>query len=168
MTEHYMDPYGGYCADPLAFLSAVAAQTSRVRLMTGGIQASFHHPIQLAARTAQLDALSHGRLEVGFARAFLPYEFDAFGVDMDTSTERFRGTVDAVVRLWTGRQVSEDTPSSATRASPPSRRSPSSPILRCGPRPCSRSPASSGSATVVTTCSSPPRPAARRPVSSRS
>jgi alkanesulfonate monooxygenase SsuD/methylene tetrahydromethanopterin reductase-like flavin-dependent oxidoreductase (luciferase family) len=110
MTEHYMDPYGGYCADPLAFLSAVAAQTSRVRLMTGGIQASFHHPIQLAASTAQLDALSQGRLEVGFARAFLPYEFDAFGVDMDTSTERFRSTVDAVVRLWTGRQVSEDTP----------------------------------------------------------
>ncbi|MEV5978403.1 LLM class flavin-dependent oxidoreductase [Streptomyces sp. NPDC052114] len=110
MTEHYLHPYGGYCPDPLAFLSAVAARTSRVRLMTGGIQASFHHPIQLAARTAQLDALSGGRLDVGFARAFLPYEFDSFGIDMDGSTDRFRATVDAVVRLWTESDVSEDTP----------------------------------------------------------
>lgn len=110
MTEHYLHPYGGYCPDPLAFLSAVAARTSRVRLMTGGIQANFHHPIQLAARTAQLDALSGGRLDVGFARAFLPYEFDAFGIDMDSSTARFRATVDAVVNLWTGKDISEDTP----------------------------------------------------------
>ncbi|MFE4356662.1 LLM class flavin-dependent oxidoreductase [Kitasatospora xanthocidica] len=110
MTEHYLHAYGGYCPDPLAFLSAVAARTSRVRLMTGGIQASFHHPIQLAARTAQLDALSGGRLDVGFARAFLPYEFDAFGIDLDSSKDRFRAVVDAVVRLWTESRVSEDTP----------------------------------------------------------
>lgn len=110
MTEHYLHPYGGYCPDPLAFLSAVAARTSRIRLMTGGIQASFHHPIQLAARTAQLDALSGGRLDVGFARAFLPYEFDSFGIDMDSSTDRFRATVDAVVKLWTQADVAEETP----------------------------------------------------------
>lgn len=110
MTEHYLNPYGGYCPDPLAFLSAVAARTSRARLMTGGIQASFHHPIQLAARTAQLDAISGGRLDVGFARAFLPYEFDSFGIDIDSSTERFRATVDAVVRLWTEPNASEETP----------------------------------------------------------
>jgi alkanesulfonate monooxygenase SsuD/methylene tetrahydromethanopterin reductase-like flavin-dependent oxidoreductase (luciferase family) len=108
MTEHYMRPYGGYCPDPLAFLSAVAAVTSNVRLMTGGIQASFHHPVQVAAQTAQLDALSGGRMEVGFARAFLPYEFDTFGVDMDSSKDRFRESVQAVVRLWTEQKVTED------------------------------------------------------------
>lgn len=108
MTEHYLHRYGGYCPDPLVFLSAVAATTSTVRLLTGGIQASFHHPIQIAARTAQLDAISNGRLEVGFARAFLPYEFEAFGIDMDTSKERFRETVRAVVRLWSEQKVSED------------------------------------------------------------
>ncbi|MEU0507378.1 LLM class flavin-dependent oxidoreductase [Nocardia sp. NPDC005998] len=109
MTEHYMNIYGGYCPSPLIFLSAAATVTNRIRLMTGGIQASFHHPIQIAAQTAQLDAISGGRLEVGFARAFLPYEFEAFGVDMDTSTERFRQTVLAVARLWTEQKVSEDT-----------------------------------------------------------
>jgi alkanesulfonate monooxygenase SsuD/methylene tetrahydromethanopterin reductase-like flavin-dependent oxidoreductase (luciferase family) len=108
MTEHYMRPYGGFCPDPLAYLSAVAATTRNVRLMTGGIQASFHHPVEIAAKTAQLDALSGGRLEVGFARAFLPYEFDTFGIDMDGSHERFRETVQAVVRLWSEPNVSED------------------------------------------------------------
>lgn len=110
MTEHYLHPAGGYCPSPLALLAAVGARTQRIRLMTGGIQASFHHPIQIAAETAQVDAMTHGRLDVGFARAFLPYEFEAFGVDMHQSRERFRATVDTVVRLWTEKGVSAETP----------------------------------------------------------
>lgn len=110
MTEHYLHPAGGYCPSPLALLAAVGVRTERIRLMTGGIQASFHHPIQIAAEAAQVDAMTHGRLDVGFARAFLPYEFEAFGVDMHKSRERFRATVDTVVRLWTEKGVTVDTP----------------------------------------------------------
>ncbi|MGW1075719.1 LLM class flavin-dependent oxidoreductase [Streptomyces sp. NPDC002537] len=110
MTEHYLRDYGGYCPSPLGFLSAVAARTERIRMMTGGIQASFHHPVQLAAEAAQLDALSGGRLDVGFARAWLPYEFDVFGIDLDDSRAKFTATVEAVLRLWTREKASEDTP----------------------------------------------------------
>lgn len=110
MTEHYLHAAGGYCPSPLALLAAVGAKTERIRLMTGGIQASFHHPIQLAAQAAQVDAMTHGRLDVGLARAFLPYEFEAFGVDMHKSRDRFRATVDTVVRLWTEKGVTADTP----------------------------------------------------------
>lgn len=110
MTEHYLDPYGGYCPSPLAFLAAVASRTSRVRLMTGCLLPAFHHPVQLAAETAMVDALSRGRLDVGVARAYLPYEFDALGIDLDTSRDRFDATVDAVTRLWSGRPCTEDTP----------------------------------------------------------
>lgn len=109
MTEHYLKPYGGYSPSPLTFLAAVAAQTSSIRVMTGGIQASFHHPVQLAAQAAQVDAISAGRLELGFARAFLPYEFDAFGIDLDSSKERFQQTIDATVRLLREPSVSEET-----------------------------------------------------------
>jgi alkanesulfonate monooxygenase SsuD/methylene tetrahydromethanopterin reductase-like flavin-dependent oxidoreductase (luciferase family) len=100
ITEHYLHPYGGYCPSPVAFLSAVAARTSRVRLLTGGVLPVFHHPLELAASTSMLDAISGGRAEIGFARAYLPYEFEAFGVDMDGSRKRFVETVDAVIRLW--------------------------------------------------------------------
>ncbi|MGH4035632.1 LLM class flavin-dependent oxidoreductase [Actinomycetota bacterium Odt1-20B] len=110
MTEHYLKEYGGYCPSPLTFLAAVAAQTSRIRLMTGCVLPAFHHPIQLAAHTAMVDALSGGRLDVGFARAWMPYEFAAFGVSMDESRDRFNDTIAAVLRLWTEEKVSEDSP----------------------------------------------------------
>ncbi|MBP0456598.1 LLM class flavin-dependent oxidoreductase [Streptomyces montanisoli] len=110
MTEHYLRDYGGYCPDPLGFLSAVAGCTSSIRLMTGAIQASFHHPLQIAAQAAMVDAISGGRLDVGFARAWLPYEFEAFGVPMDESRARFQATVNAVRRLWTEESVDEETP----------------------------------------------------------
>lgn len=108
MTEHYLHGYGGYCPNPLMFLSAVAAQTSRIRLMTGGIMAAFHHPVQIATHTAMLDAMSGGRLDVGFARAWLPHEFEMFEVSLDDSRERFVDTVTAVRRLWTEADVKVD------------------------------------------------------------
>jgi alkanesulfonate monooxygenase SsuD/methylene tetrahydromethanopterin reductase-like flavin-dependent oxidoreductase (luciferase family) len=110
MTEHYLHAYGGYCPSPLAFLAAVAARTSRVRLVTGCVLPAFHHPVQLASEAAMVDALSGGRLEVGFARAYLPYEFAALGVPIDESRARFEATVDAVVRLWTEQGVDAETP----------------------------------------------------------
>ncbi|MEU1146616.1 LLM class flavin-dependent oxidoreductase [Streptomyces sp. NPDC005863] len=110
ITEHYLRAYGGYCPSPLAFLAGVAAVTSRVRLMTGCVLPVFHHPLQLASEAAMVDALSDGRLDVGFARAYLPYEFEAFEVPMDGSRERFVATVDAVRRLWTEEKVTVDTP----------------------------------------------------------
>ncbi|MDF0602568.1 LLM class flavin-dependent oxidoreductase [Psychromarinibacter sp. C21-152] len=110
MTEHYLHPYGGYCPSPLTFLAAVAAQTSQIRLMTGGILPAFHHPVQLAAHCAMVDALSGGRLDVGLARAYLPYEFAAFGVPLDESRDRFVATARAMQRLWTEDAVSAETP----------------------------------------------------------
>jgi len=115
MTEHYLQPYGGYCPNPLAFLASVATRTRRVRLMTGGILPAFHHPIQIAAEAAMVDAISGGRLDIGFARAYLPYEFDAFGVSLDESRERYSETIRTVIRLWTESRVTVNTPFFAFR-----------------------------------------------------
>ncbi|GHF37425.1 LLM class flavin-dependent oxidoreductase [Streptomyces morookaense] len=110
MTEHYLGDYGGYCPSPLTFLAAVAAQTSRIRLMTGCVLPVFHHPVQLAAHAAMVDAISHGRVDIGFARAWLPYEFEAFGVPMDTSRDRYVDTIRAVIQLWTQEKASAESP----------------------------------------------------------
>jgi alkanesulfonate monooxygenase SsuD/methylene tetrahydromethanopterin reductase-like flavin-dependent oxidoreductase (luciferase family) len=115
MTEHYLHPYGGYCPSPLTFLAAVAAQTSTIRLITGCVLPVFHHPVMLASDIAMVDAISKGRLEVGFARAYLPHEFQTFQVPMDGSRQRFEATVAAVDRLLSEESVTEDTPFFAFR-----------------------------------------------------
>lgn len=109
MTEHHLHPYGGYCPSPFSFLSAAAARTRRIRLLTGAVLPTFHHPIQIAAEAGMLDALSGGRAEIGFGRAYLPYEFEAFGVPVDESRERFVETVNAVIRLWLESAVTIET-----------------------------------------------------------
>ncbi|MEV0707906.1 LLM class flavin-dependent oxidoreductase [Nocardia aurea] len=107
-VEHYFFPYGGYSPDPVPFLSAVAARTRSIRIATGAVIPAFSHPIQLAGRLAVLDNLSHGRLDVGFGRAFLPGEFAAFGVSLDESRARFDEGVRTVERLWAEENVVVD------------------------------------------------------------
>ncbi|MFJ7157712.1 LLM class flavin-dependent oxidoreductase [Streptomyces sp. NPDC101118] len=109
-VEHYFFPYGGYSPDPVAFLAAAAARTSRIRLVTGAVIPAFSHPVQLAGKLAMLDNLAHGRLDVGVGRGFLPGEFEAFGIPMEESRDRFTAGVEAVRRLWSEEEVRVDGP----------------------------------------------------------
>src|SRR5207248_5053141 len=65
-VEHYFFDYGGHSPNPVAFLSAVAARTRRIRPITGAVIPAFNHPVKLAAELAMLDNLSQGRLDAGF------------------------------------------------------------------------------------------------------
>lgn len=101
IVEHYFTAYGGYSPDPVTFLTAAAMRTKRMRLVTGAVLPAFNHPIKVAATLAMLDNLSHGRLDVGFGRAFLPGEFQAFGIPLSESRARFDEGIAAVKELWT-------------------------------------------------------------------
>ena len=79
IVEHYFHHYGGYSPNPMLFLAAAAQRTRRARLVTGAVLPVFNHPLKLAGEIGMLDAISGGRLDVGFARAFLPHEFRRFG-----------------------------------------------------------------------------------------
>jgi alkanesulfonate monooxygenase SsuD/methylene tetrahydromethanopterin reductase-like flavin-dependent oxidoreductase (luciferase family) len=105
IVEHYFMPYGGYSPDPLQFLAAVSQRSKRMRLITGAVLPAFNNPLQLAARIALLDCISEGRLEVGIARAFLPIEFDHFGVSMDDSRPLYEESIDILRRLLTEESV---------------------------------------------------------------
>lgn len=105
IVEHYFSSYGGYSPDPLTFLAAASQRTENLRLIPGAAIPAFNHPIKLAGKAAMVDNLSNGRLGMGFARAFLPHEFDAFEVSMDESRERIEEGVDACIRLWTEEDV---------------------------------------------------------------
>jgi alkanesulfonate monooxygenase SsuD/methylene tetrahydromethanopterin reductase-like flavin-dependent oxidoreductase (luciferase family) len=53
-----------------------------------------------------LDNMSQGRLDAGFGRAFLPKEFEVYGVPMSESRERFEEAIGMILRLWTEERVS--------------------------------------------------------------
>jgi len=98
-VEHYFTPYGGYSPNPMLFLAAAAQVTRRARLVTGAVLPAFNHPLKLAGEIGMLDALCDGRLDVGFARAFLPQEFARFGVKLDDSRARFEEGIEQVRQL---------------------------------------------------------------------
>ncbi len=98
-VEHYFTPYGGYSPNPMLFLTAAAARTKKARMITGAVLPAFNNPLKLAGEAGMLDAISGGRLELGVARAFLPHEFDAFGVSLDESVARFDEGIEQLRRL---------------------------------------------------------------------
>ncbi|MGH7094302.1 MAG: LLM class flavin-dependent oxidoreductase, partial [Stellaceae bacterium] len=53
-----------------------------------------------------LDAISGGRLDIGFARAFLPHEFRRFGRSPDESVARFREGIEQIDLLLRQEDVS--------------------------------------------------------------
>jgi alkanesulfonate monooxygenase SsuD/methylene tetrahydromethanopterin reductase-like flavin-dependent oxidoreductase (luciferase family) len=105
-VEHYFTRYGGYTPNPIVFLAAVSQRTSSMRLVTGAVLPVFNHPLKLAGEIAMLDAISGGRLDVGFARAFLLHEFRRFGISPDESQERFREGLEQVELLLARENVS--------------------------------------------------------------
>jgi len=105
-VEHYFKPYGGYSPNPLLFLTAAAMRTKNTRLITGAVLPAFNHPLKIAGETGMLDGISGGRLEVGFARAFLPHEFAQFGVSLDESRRRFTEGLSQITALLSEENVS--------------------------------------------------------------
>lgn len=105
-VEHYFDPYGGYSPNPIVFLSAAAMVSRAARLITGAVLPVFNNPMKIAGEVGMLDAISGGRLEVGFGRAFLPHEFERFGVALDESRARFDEGMEMVRRLLEEEHVS--------------------------------------------------------------
>jgi alkanesulfonate monooxygenase SsuD/methylene tetrahydromethanopterin reductase-like flavin-dependent oxidoreductase (luciferase family) len=95
-VEHYFNPYGGYSPNPVVFLAAAAQVTKHARMITGAVLPAFNNPLKLAGELAMLDALCNGRLDIGFARAFLPHEFSRFGVKLDESRARFEEGMEQV------------------------------------------------------------------------
>jgi alkanesulfonate monooxygenase SsuD/methylene tetrahydromethanopterin reductase-like flavin-dependent oxidoreductase (luciferase family) len=108
IVEHYFHHWGGYSPNPVVFLTAASQRSRRARLVTGAVLPVFNHPLKLAGELAMLDAISHGRLEIGFARAFLPYEFRNFGVSMDESVARFEEGIEQVRQLLERERVSSN------------------------------------------------------------
>ena len=97
--EHHFTDYSS-CPDNLQVLSYLAGVTKKIRLGTGAVIVPWNDPLRVAEKVVLLDHLSGGRALLGLGRGLSREEYEHFGVDMNTSRDRFdeasRMIVDAV------------------------------------------------------------------------
>jgi alkanesulfonate monooxygenase SsuD/methylene tetrahydromethanopterin reductase-like flavin-dependent oxidoreductase (luciferase family) len=105
LAEHHFTTFS-VCPSVHMLGTLAAARTTRLRIGTAVSLAALYHPLRLAEEVALLDILSGGRVNWGAGRGFAPVEFNAFGVPMAESAERFREAVDIVLQAWTKERLS--------------------------------------------------------------
>ena len=97
--DHFMPIDGrptGACLEGWTLLSALAAQTKKLRvgvLVTGN---TYRHPAVLAKMAATVDQVSGGRLILGMGAGWFELEHDAYGIPFDTASVRAKKLVEAV------------------------------------------------------------------------
>lgn len=87
--------------DVCAYLSWLAARTTRVRLGTFVYLLGLRHPFAAARAFATLDQVSGGRAEAGVGAGWLEAEWAAAGLDFATRGSRLDEAIDVCTRLWT-------------------------------------------------------------------
>ena len=70
-------------------LAGLARDTKRIRLGTLVTVATFRLPGPLAVAVAEVDAMSHGRVELGLGAGWYEEEHVAFGIPFPPISERF-------------------------------------------------------------------------------
>jgi probable F420-dependent oxidoreductase len=87
--------------DSVVLMGAIAAVTSRLRIIAGAIIAPLRHPILLAHQLAALDLLAEGRLVVQPTVSWHEEEYAALGVPFDQRGARLDEHLQAWRALWT-------------------------------------------------------------------
>ena len=112
---------GRFRPDPISSISAAAAMTKKVELVTCILQVPLRHPVELAHRVLSAHYLSGGRLRLGVGAGSTKADFDAVEGNYDT---RFRQLTEALPRmqaLWDGETAGAAnlTPWDSTKGGPP-------------------------------------------------
>ncbi len=93
---------------PLVLLSAIAAATSRIRLVAGALISPLRHPLALAKDLATLDRLSGGRLVVQPTVSWHRDEYAALGVPFGQRGEILDEQLEIWAKAWRGSPVSHE------------------------------------------------------------
>jgi alkanesulfonate monooxygenase SsuD/methylene tetrahydromethanopterin reductase-like flavin-dependent oxidoreductase (luciferase family) len=107
VIEHQMAPPRAITA-PSVYLTAVARETTRLRIGAMMWQLPFYHPIRLAEEVAFLDQLSHGRVEFGTGIGVHEHEFIRWGVDYYQRAAISEEVLKVVKMCWTQDEVTYD------------------------------------------------------------
>jgi probable F420-dependent oxidoreductase len=82
----------------LVLLGAIAAATSRLRLVCAALLAPLRHPLVLAKEIATLDLLCGGRLTLMPSVGWQREEYDAMGIEFERRGEM----MDEILEIWAG------------------------------------------------------------------
>jgi alkanesulfonate monooxygenase SsuD/methylene tetrahydromethanopterin reductase-like flavin-dependent oxidoreductase (luciferase family) len=107
LGEHHFSTYG-YLARPTQLATYIAAKTTRLRVGTAVIVVPLHHPLLVAEEIATLDQLSGGRLDIGFGRGYQNYEFERFGLELESARHRWDESLDIILNSFKGKAFSYD------------------------------------------------------------
>jgi alkanesulfonate monooxygenase SsuD/methylene tetrahydromethanopterin reductase-like flavin-dependent oxidoreductase (luciferase family) len=109
VEHHFLEEYS-HCPAPELFLTACASITQNIRVGHGIVVCvpEFNHPIKIAERTAVLDILSDGRLEVGTGRSATWTELGGFRVNPDNTKKTWDEIVRCLPQMWTTETYSYD------------------------------------------------------------
>jgi alkanesulfonate monooxygenase SsuD/methylene tetrahydromethanopterin reductase-like flavin-dependent oxidoreductase (luciferase family) len=106
IIEHQNAPQG--VSAPSVYLTAVARETSRLRLGAMMWQLPFYQPLRLAQDVAMLDQLSRGRVEFGTGIGVHEHEFIRWGVDYYQRAAISEEVLQVVKMAWTQGEVTFD------------------------------------------------------------
>ncbi|WP_293047415.1 LLM class flavin-dependent oxidoreductase [Mycobacterium sp.] len=99
LSEHHLFD-DGYLPQPLTFAAAVAARTRQIRIGTAVLLAPFRPAVEIAEDAAIVDAISNGRLELGFGAGYRRPEFESYAADIDRRYAEIDTRVRALRALW--------------------------------------------------------------------
>jgi alkanesulfonate monooxygenase SsuD/methylene tetrahydromethanopterin reductase-like flavin-dependent oxidoreductase (luciferase family) len=91
--------------DSLTSLTAAAAVTERIGLVTNILLEPAYNPVLLAKVTASLDQLSGGRLTLGLGVGGRPDDYRLAGRSFEDRGERFDADLELLHRAWAGEPV---------------------------------------------------------------
>ena len=98
-VEHHFLTTFSMSPCPEVILTAIAAQTKRIRLGFGVVILPYHHPVRVAERIAMLDHISNGRVEFGTGRS-APYEQTGMGIDPQLTRDMWEESLTMIPKIW--------------------------------------------------------------------
>ena len=102
-VEHHFLKEFSHCSAPEVLYGAISQRTKRIRIghAVTLLPKQYNHPIRVAERSAVLDILSNGRMDLGTGRSDTTTEMDAFEIDPEETRAQWREAVSIIPKMWT-------------------------------------------------------------------
>ncbi|WP_282700700.1 MupA/Atu3671 family FMN-dependent luciferase-like monooxygenase [Streptomyces sp. CC219B] len=102
LPERHFHSFGALFPSPSVLASALATQTSRIRLHAGSVVLPLHHPVRVAEEWAVVDNLSGGRVGLGFASGWHATDFVLAPENYGRQRDVLYDHLETFRRLWSG------------------------------------------------------------------